>query len=452
MVPGRLVAGESEPSEAPDLLGRAAAILRGADRGTFTRTAPVLYPHQWSLDSAIIAVGWAHLDPLRGMTELDGLLETQWSDGKLPHIVFRPGGEYYVPGPDFWQSWRSPAAPPAHLTSGLAAPPVHGLCATAVWRVAARGDPPVRRHAQAFAERIYPRLLAWHRYLIRERDPEGSGLLTIYHPWESLDNSPQWDAPLEEVAVGDVEPYERHDIHVVSAAERPTGHHYDRYIWLLQSLREARYEDARIRRAHPFLLKDVFCSALFAASSAVLLELADALAAPDSERTEIEATLQAARRGLSAAWNDELRLCLGTDLLRSRPLIARTVAGLFPLLVAPEESLRSKLLEQLDSEAFAGHASLQLPLPPSTSPLDPSFDRRNYWRGPVWPVINWLIWLGLRACGAEERAGRLRRDALAQVDAGGFAEYHDPFSGEPLGSREQSWTAAVVIDWLKHER
>ena len=36
----------------------------------------------------------------------------------------------------------------------------------------------------------------------------------------------------------------------------------------------------------------------------------------------------------------------------------------------------------------------------------------------------------------------------AIVTESGFAEYFEPFTGEPLGSPEQSWTAAVVLDWL----
>jgi hypothetical protein len=28
---------------------------------------------------------------------------------------------------------------------------------------------------------------------------------------------------------------------------------------------------------------------------------------------------------------------------------------------------------------------------PSTSPAEPAFEPDNYWRGPVWPVINWLL-------------------------------------------------------------
>jgi glycogen debranching enzyme len=64
-------------------------------------------------------------------------------------------------------------------------------------------------------------------------------------------------------------------------------------------------------------------------------------------------------------------------------------------------------------------------------------------------VINWLLWWSLLRAGEQERAQKMRRDALAQVaDEGGFAEYFEPFSGEPLGSPDQSWTAAVALDFL----
>ena len=80
----------------------------------------------------------------------------------------------------------------------------------------------------------------------------------------------------------------------------------------------------------------------------------------------------------------------------------------------------------------------------------PEFRPRAYWRGPAWPVINWLLWCGLRAHGPESEAARLREAnlrLLARPEAR-FAEYFEPFTAEPLGSRDQSWTAAVALDWL----
>jgi glucosylglycerate hydrolase len=52
--------------------------------------------------------------------------------------------------------------------------------------------------------------------------------------------------------------------------------------------------------------------------------------------------------------------------------------------------------------------------------------------------------------GEMEHAEALRRVALQELAQGGFAEYFEPFTGEPLGADDQSWTAAVTLDWLAH--
>ena len=87
----------------------------------------------------------------------------------------------------------------------------------------------------------------------------------------------------------------------------------------------------------------------------------------------------------------------------------------------------------------------------STSPVEARFHPRAYWRGPIWPVISWLFWRSLKRAGEGKSAAVLRRCSLEQLAAGGFAEYFEPFTGEPLGSDDQSWTAAVALDWLAAE-
>ena len=71
------------------LRDRAAAVLHGNDEGSWTKASPILYPHQWSWDSAFIAIGWAHLDVGRAMLELEQLFAAQWATGMVPHLVFR---------------------------------------------------------------------------------------------------------------------------------------------------------------------------------------------------------------------------------------------------------------------------------------------------------------------------------------------------------------------------
>src|SRR6266540_425750 len=92
------------------LAQRALAVLERNSMGHATKPSPRLYPHQWSWDSACIAIGYAHVDQARAERELRSLFAGQWRNGLLPHIVFSEGGDYF-PGPEFWQTERSPDAP-----------------------------------------------------------------------------------------------------------------------------------------------------------------------------------------------------------------------------------------------------------------------------------------------------------------------------------------------------
>jgi hypothetical protein len=305
--------------------------------------------------------------------------------------------------------------------------------------------------ARAFLQQIYPKLLLWHRYLMTHRDPEESGLVTIYHPWESgTDNSPRWDAPLSNVEVGDIPPYPRYDLrHVANPSERPTGADYDRYLWLVKLIKKAGCDERNIYRSHPFLVKDALFSAILVAANEALREIAALVRTPSGDRILIASWIARGHRGLNGMWDPELGLCLDYDLRAGRPLRMRTVAGFAPLIAGRQDPGRLEaLVATLDSPAFLGHPWLRWPLPPSTSPLQEGFRRRSYWRGPTWPVVNWLLWWSLLRAGEPRRAEGLRQASLQQIASSGFGEYFDPFTGELLGANDQSWTAAVALDWL----
>ena len=451
----RVVRTETALGAEAQLAARARQVLRQNDMGDWTRAAPNLYPHQWSWDSAFIAIGLAHLGTRRAAKELLTLFEHQWRTGKVPHIVFNSEAppDSYFPGPEHWAcAAASPDAPPAPpYTSCLCQPPVHAIAALRVWEVAERKGGEGVDEARAFLRQIYPKLLLWHRYLMTHRDPEGSGLVTIYHPWESgTDNSPRWDAALEAVEVGDLPPYPRYDLrHVANPSERPTRADYDRYLWLVKLIKKAGCDEESIYRSHPFLVKDVLFSAIVVAANEALLEIAALVGAEAGDQTLIANWIARGHQGLNSLWDPELGLSLDYDLRAGRPLRARTVAGFAPLVAGRQSTERLEtLITALESSAFTGHPWLRWPVPPSTSPLQEGFRRRSYWRGPTWPVVNWLLWWSLLRAGQSERAQRLRQASLQQLVIGGLGEYFDPFTGKLLGANDQSWTAAVALDWL----
>jgi glycogen debranching enzyme len=403
----------------------AEAVLTGNWTGGSTVPSRRQYPHQWGWDAAYIAIGWSWLDPARAATEIESLLAGQWADGRVPHIVFHPDvpEDAYFPGPSFW---RGP-------TSGITQPPLH---ARAALEVAQRGA------GDDFLRRVFPRLAAHHAYLRDRRDAGGAGLAAIVHPWESgLDDSPAWDAPLAavELPAGGVEPYERQDRKHVDPSERPSDAAYDRFVLLAGTYRDRGYADDG---ESAFLVEDPLFNAIWLWSAHALVEIADRLgedAGPFRESTEgIHAAL------LSRLWDGER--FRPRDLCADRLVEPRTILGFGPLLDPDVPGgVLDAMVAELESPHFRSGAGIGVA---SSDLLDPEFDRRRYWRGPVWANLNWLLARGLRVHGRDAKAAALERTTVDLVERSGMREYFDPVTGDGLGAGDFSWTAAVVTDML----
>ncbi|MCO6003447.1 glycogen debranching protein [Actinoallomurus purpureus] len=427
---------------------RAAEVLRGNDRGSLTVAAPRLYPHMWSWDAAFIAIGLARMSASRALTELETLFAAQWGNGMVPHIVFSANAPLYEPGPDRWASKEtSPHAPDHAATSGLIQPPVHGLALLRILDATRGADAAERRDVVARIRALWPKLLTWHRYLADHRDADGRGLLMIYHGWESgMDNSPRWDAPYADVVPdADFRPFRRSDLEALGEqSQRPTDADYVKYQWLIEELRQARYDDELARKSLSFRVADVFASAVFAAANEDLARVGDELGLGAVD--ELLGYAGRFRHGVLGTADDD-GFAADVDLRTDTTLRTKTIAGFAPLLSGGLDAERQRrLVGLLHSPAWCGNPEFAYPLPPSTSPEAPEFDVARYWRGPQWPPMNLLIIWGLERSGEHDAAERLREAALYQLTDGVFAEYYQPFTAHPLGSRPQSWSAAVALD------
>ncbi|MDI3419380.1 MGH1-like glycoside hydrolase domain-containing protein [Streptomyces luteolus] len=424
----------------------AAEVLIGNWTGTSTVPSRSLYPHQWSWDSAFLAIGWRHLSPRRAQRELESLLGAQWGDGRVPHIVFNPSvplGAYF-PSPDFWRSSAAGAgrgAPATVETSGIVQPPVHALAALLVHEA----DPEISRR-RGFLTRLYPRLARWHDYLARRRDLGRGGLAAVVHPWEpGMDNSPCWDGPLARIEPAEPGTFRRADLDHGAATDRPTDLDYGRYVRLAAEYRDAGYDDAAA--PHGFAVEDPNFNALFIASEYALAEIAAEVgAAPAGHLARAERLTRAL---LDRLWDAEAGVFRCRDLHAGGDgLIPETsVAGLVPLIVP---GLPGPVVDALLRTLTGPHFALgdRTGLAPSYDLRGHAFDPSRYWRGPAWFNINWLIERGLRLQGVPERADALRSAFLRSAAGSGYAEYVDPLTGEPRGARRFGWTAALTLDLL----
>ncbi len=419
------------PEATGGLRERAVAVLRANDRGGYTVPSAGLYPFQWNWDSCLVALGWARFDEARAWREIETLFAAQWPDGMVPHIVFHRDDPGYFPGPEVWATGRRPAS------SGITQPPVAASCVR--WMLEGARD---RERALAAVRRLFPKLLAWHRWFHTRRDPEGRGFVASLHPWETgMDNSPAWDAPLAAVVPPpDLLPYERRDLAHVDAAQRPTRAEYDRYMTLVQLFRELGYDPVETVARSPFLVVDPATNAILLRADRDLAALA-AILGERTARAEILDWIDRAEAMLPRLLADPASgLWQAYDLRAGRRIAVRTHAGFLAFFAGLGDARLAALMGR-----WASATRFALSSVPAEEPV---FDRRRYWRGPVWPVANLLIGRGAEERGRRDLARRLRRDTADLIAGGGFREYFDPFDGRGLGGTAFSWTAAVWLTWI----
>src|SRR6266508_2748274 len=385
-------------AERQQLAARARAVLDANWRGSSTVPSRSLYPHQWSWDAAFIAIGRSRVEQERAQRELESMFEAQWSTGMLPHIKFDPQvpDDAYFPGPGFWQADRSPAAPRGVPTSGITQPPLHARAALEIWRHA--GD---RAEALAFLGRLYPKLAAQHAHMARWRDPD----------------------------------------------DRPTHASYDRYVYLAVTFREHDYDDRALISQRLFCVEPPLFNAIYLWSELALAEIAKLVGAEEGPHLAAAGRI---RQGIvRRLWDPEQRRFLPWDARTQRRIHKASVDAAMPLL-DPElpEPMVTAIVEELRSPHFDPPSGMEHFLIPSYDLHGRGFDRRRYWRGPVWINTDWLVWRGLRQHGETALAGEVEDSMVGLVRCSGFREYYDPFGAQGYGSDDFSWTAALLLDVL----
>jgi len=120
-----------------------------------------------------------------------------------------------------------------------------------------------------------------------------------------------------------------------------------------------------------------------------------------------------------------------------------TPVAFIPLLVgaATQEQAQAVASRLNDPEFF------DAPFPLPTTPLTgPAYDSDNYWRGPVWIVMNALAWFGLMNYDLHEQANQLRTETLSMMRLSPTTwEYYDSTSGQGIGSPDFMWSAAFYL-------
>ena len=355
----------------------------------YTVPSPATYPWQWLWDSCFHAVCWAELGDDRALTELRTALSVQAEDGFVPHMNYarNPGV-----AADLWG--RDDA-------SSITQPPMYGHAVAEL----------VRRGVDVDEETV-ARAENGLRFLLLHRQRHSSGLVALCHPWESgADDSPRWDDYC------------------------PGG-------FSLESWRPIKNQlVASIQRSpagSPVANPAFECAS--AGFNALVVFNARELAAVTGRSSTTDRADELA--GLLAGhWDETRRTWTDAGKSESGSGRARTLDGLLPMLVsANPERIDAVAVDLADPSAYGGWCG-----PAGVHRQEPGFDPRSYWRGPAWPQLGYLMWLGLLRHGRHESAEQLASTTVRGAVRSGFAEYWDPDDGTGGGAVPQSWTALAAL-------
>ena len=431
-----------------ELLEEAYRILDLNRRDGFTIPAAQLYPFQWNWDSGFVSKGLAHRNIDQAIEEIQSLFKGQWENGMLPHIIFHSENEStYFPNYDFWNANVNAGAPVKPKTSGITQPAVFGFILEELLRIQDQSE-----KLQDFIKHIYPKLLKYHRFLYNYRDPNKEGLMYIYHPWASgRDNSPIWDSSLDRIVIkpGDIPAYTRRDTSIADASERPTTAQYDRYVYLLKLGEKYNYDGHQIAEESPLLIQDCMMNALLIRSNDSLIRMGKRFGLDTAEVEEWQSQSMSSYH--DKFWNEDLGVYVSYDMRGGEQIKHKEIGGMIALFAgipSSEKATRiTDYLKSLHERSFY--------LCPSFDVDSPLFDSKRYWRGPIWPHMNWMMYRGVKHYGEVDLANIIKSDTLEIVSKFGFYEYYEPQKSvsekltKAYGGELFSWTASTIIDLIK---
>ncbi|MBA6295706.1 MGH1-like glycoside hydrolase domain-containing protein [Colwellia sp. MB02u-9] len=415
------------------LIEQAKDILYKNDVDGYTVPTHGLYPFQWNWDAAITALGWMKTDESRAWLEIEMLLKGQWDNGMVPHIIFHQEVDSYFPGPKVWGVDKDIP------TTAISQPPV---LVSIVKMMAEQAKD--QKLAQEKLTQMLPQLIAYHQWWYNDRDPENTGLVVSYHPWESgMDNSPAWDKSLAAVPPVTWQ-YKRKDLEHVDSDERPHANEYDRYLYLVDFFKKSNFDSEVIYRDCPYKMYDVGIISILHKATKDLVSLCQTSKVNEQHVTWFNKQIALTESAINTLWSDEQNSFLNTDAItkESFPVLTTgTLMAIYGELANKEQSAKLKILMKswLDETEFGIS---------STYAKCAQYEPQRYWRGPVWLHINWLLALGAEHYGFNEESLQLKEASQTLIEKSGYFEYFNCETGAGCGGDDFSWTAAIALHWF----
>ena len=392
----------------------------------YTKPSPGTYPFQFFWDTCFHVFILAALGEHNMAKEhLHSLFAIQEEDGFVGHMIYwdrlKPGrlADFFQSKPSLKHLFKS------HM-SALIQPPLVAQAVARVYEVS--GD-------KTFLRLMLPKLKKYYRWLARNRDFQGDGLLTIISPFESgMDWKPTFD-----VVVGF--PEKKADWRLFL---KMIGVDFRNFL--------CNYHLKKVYKKGYFLVKEVGFNTIYAQNLNAMAGLCKELG-EEQEAGAFKRLGEQVCQGILEVMYDEKEAAFYDVYGKENTKIKIMTPTIFypVVLKAMPEIVREKVVKR----HFFNKAEFDTPYPiPSVAKNHPSFDptaSMYIWRGPTWIVNNWFMHQFLMENGYGKESKKLIESIKKLIEKSGFREYYNPFTGEGYGAKDFTW-AGLVLDMIEMEK
>jgi len=281
---------------------------------------------------------------------------------------------------------------------------------------------------KAWLARVYPKLVRWHGYWMKNRSGRKDGLL-------------QWGSNPVEYEFPQLVPYNQILQHTRQSAMYESG---------LDN--SPMFDDVAFNAQRNVLeLDDIMLCSLYAMDCEALANMAAFLGKPAEAARFRKEHAEMGRKINECLWDEEHGIYCNrhwdSPKGRGGKLTRRWApTSLFPLIAGvatPERAARMVREHLLNEQEFWGDWVI-----PAIARNDPAYPDNDYWRGRIWGPFNFLVSEGLRRYRMDDVAAELATKSLAlfmknyRADGGIYENYN-----AETGQGADVWNAARLYHW-----
>jgi glycogen debranching enzyme len=287
---------------------------------------------------------------------------------------------------------------------------------------------------RAWLDRMLPRMEACIKYLTKERDLFGDGLVSVIHPWETgTDSSPAYDKLL--------------GLEFGTPLGAPIrGLLYPR---LLDYNARFGWDPQEVKKKNRFVLEDICFNSITIRAVLSVARLNREL----GEKGKADEFLNQARSMMDAVdrinWVESEGCYFSRYDVKDPRLAMRTTASsMLPMLtglISPERA------DRIVKEHLTNPQEFWLPFVVSFNAKDELDREKVYfedlllWRGHcIWTNMNWMITEALMAYGYTELAREITRLTARMILHEGLYEFYDYRNGQGKGAADFNWPGLVL--------